>query len=74
MKKILIFGATSSIAEHTARNYAQQGAEFFLVARNKDRLETLAKDLEVRGAKKTDCLVMDACDFDKQNHRRIPQC
>jgi short-subunit dehydrogenase len=32
MKKILIIGATSAIAEATARIYAEEGNELFLVA------------------------------------------
>ena len=48
--KILIIGATSAIAKATARLYAEQGQELFLVARNEERLLALANDLKVRGA------------------------
>lgn len=50
MKKILIIGATSAIAEHCARLWAARGDALFLVARNQDRLGTIAMDLRVRGA------------------------
>lgn len=49
-KNIVIIGATSAIAHHTAREWAKQGAEFFLVARDPQRLERLKEDLLVMGA------------------------
>ena len=49
-KRILIVGATSSIAEHCARLWAAQGAvELVLVVRDAGRGERLAADLRVRG-------------------------
>ena len=53
MTRILIIGATSAIAEAVARQYAERGARLFLAARNGERLDTLAKDLDVRGAQVT---------------------
>jgi short-subunit dehydrogenase len=50
MLKVLIIGATSAIAEATARCYAQRGARLYLVARNAERLADIAADLRVRGA------------------------
>ncbi|WP_118182395.1 SDR family oxidoreductase [Paraburkholderia phosphatilytica] len=50
MKNILIVGATSAIAHACARQWAQQGARFFLVARNSERLQQIADDLAARGA------------------------
>ncbi len=50
MKKILIVGATSAIAEATARRYAREGASLYLLARNAERLDSLARDLRIRGA------------------------
>ena len=35
MKKVLVIGATSAIAEHCARIWAARGDAMFLVARNK---------------------------------------
>jgi short-subunit dehydrogenase len=50
VKKILVIGATSAIAEATARIWAQRGDELFLVARNQERLKVIAGDLKVRGS------------------------
>lgn len=63
MKKVLIIGATSAIAGACARLWAEQGAEFFLVARNPERLEQAAADLRVRGAAAVTCHCMDATDI-----------
>ena len=62
MQKILIIGATSAIAEASARLWAARGDSLFLVGRKADRLETIAADLRVRGATLVECLAMDACD------------
>jgi len=59
VKKILIIGATSSIAEHAARIWAKQGAEIFLTGRNQERLEIISNDLKVRGAKKVSFQTLD---------------
>lgn len=60
MLKVLLLGATSAIAEATARRYAAQGARLHLVARDSERLSTMARDLEVRGATS---VTTAACDF-----------
>lgn len=62
MKRILIIGATSAIAEATARLWAARGATLFLVGRNAERLEAVASDLRVRGAAAVTSFAMDACD------------
>lgn len=49
-QKILIIGATSAIAEATARRWATEGAQLHLLARNVERLELVARDLALRGA------------------------
>lgn len=50
-RRIAIVGATSSIAEHCARLWAERHAcEFVLVARDAGRAERIAADLRVRGA------------------------
>jgi decaprenylphospho-beta-D-erythro-pentofuranosid-2-ulose 2-reductase len=63
MQKILIIGATSAIAEATARLYAAKGAGFFLLARNGARLERLAADLKVRGASSVETALLDVNDI-----------
>lgn len=62
MQRILIIGATSAIAEATAREFAGRGARLFLVARDPGRLEAIAADLRVRGAT-VDGHVLDANDL-----------
>lgn len=59
MQRILIVGATSAIAEATARRYAARGAALFLVARDAGRLEAIAADLRVRGARSVEGFVLD---------------
>ena len=61
MQKILIIGATSAIAEATARRWAARGAALFLVGRKAERLELIAADLRVRGAASVACQAQDAC-------------
>lgn len=48
MRNILILGATSAIAEATARRFAAAGARFYLVGRNAEKLAAIARDLEIR--------------------------
>lgn len=51
VKKIVIIGATSSMAEHCARLWVAQGpVALTLVGRDRDRTESVAADLRVRGA------------------------
>ncbi len=50
LKNILIFGSTSTLASKTAEYYAKNGANFMLVARSSEKLETLKKHLLVLGA------------------------
>lgn len=47
-KTILILGATSSIAQATARHFACRESHFFLVGRNESKLQAIAADLEQR--------------------------
>jgi len=57
----LILGATSAIAQATARIYSGKRASFYLVARNSEKLAAVAADLRVRGAAK---VVTHTCDLD----------
>ena len=57
MSRILIIGATSAIAQAFARLCVPRGDEMFLVARDAAKLQVLAADLQVRGAKKIGMLV-----------------
>lgn len=49
MKKILIIGATSAMAEACARQWAARGDTLFLVARQTTALQAVAQDLGTRG-------------------------
>ena len=50
---ILIFGATSAIAEAVAARYATGGNRFFLIARNNEKLAALCERLSGAGAVET---------------------
>jgi decaprenylphospho-beta-D-erythro-pentofuranosid-2-ulose 2-reductase len=62
--KILVIGATSAIAEHCARIWAARGDALYLVARNEERLKTIAADLKVRGAANAHGYCLDLNDLD----------
>ncbi|WP_322050915.1 SDR family oxidoreductase [Paraburkholderia bannensis] len=51
MKNILIIGASSAIAAACAHRWALKGARLFLAGRQATRLDAVARDLRVRGAK-----------------------
>src|SRR5580700_5314732 len=65
MQRILIVGATSAIAEATARLFAARGDALFLAARNDSRLQAIAADLSVRGASLVESAVFDARAYDR---------
>lgn len=47
-QRIIIIGASSAIAEHCARLWAQQPVDFVLVGRDRERVDRVAADLRVR--------------------------
>jgi short-subunit dehydrogenase len=63
MRRILIVGATSSIAEATARLFAADGDRLCLAGRNGARLAAIADDLRVRGAAQAETVLLDATDL-----------
>ncbi len=67
MQRILIVGATSAIAEATARRFASRGDALLLAGRNSQRLQAIAQDLRVRGAK-----LAETFEFDARSLDRIP--
>ena len=60
--RVLVLGATSSIAIATMRRLAERKASFMLVARNSNKLTATAQDLLVRGAPQVDTWVLDLDD------------
>ena len=50
MRRVLVLGATSAIAQETARIFAARGDALHLIARNASRLAAVADDLRARGA------------------------
>ncbi len=65
MKRILIIGATSAIAESSARVFARRGDALFLVGRDTARLQAIADDLRVRGAKMALTFALDAAQTER---------
>ena len=66
-RRVLIVGATSAIAQETAKEFAADGDKLFLVARNADKLQVVANDLNVRGASSVGTMVLDVND----THRHV---
>jgi len=60
---IVILGATSAIAEASARRWAAEGARLVLLARDPGRLDAVATDLRVRGAR-VDTVTADLATLD----------
>ena len=76
MNYILILGASSGIAEATAREFARQGFGILLAGRNTDKLSVIQQDIEVRYEVPVSTYSFDAGDFkshqafwDKLPHR-----
>jgi short-subunit dehydrogenase len=61
--KVLVFGATSAIAQAACRIMAERGDDLLLAARDKAKLDAVAQDLRVRGKGKVETAVVDALDF-----------
>lgn len=63
--RVVIIGASSAIAYETAKCFAYDGADLFLVGRSSEKLATIAADLKVRGAKRVETYVLDLCELDR---------
>jgi len=57
--QVVIFGATSEVAQHVLRLHAEQSDQVLLVARHEDRLRTVADDAATRGAEIIDTICTD---------------
>jgi short-subunit dehydrogenase len=67
MSNIVIFGATSAIAEQAARVWAGRGDRLVLVGRNAEKLSAIAEDLKVRGATLAHALSLDLDQVDEHS-------
>ncbi len=63
MKKVLVLGATSAIAQSTVRLLAARGVSLYLVGRNAERLDAVAKDARTRGAARVETEALDLDDL-----------
>jgi decaprenylphospho-beta-D-erythro-pentofuranosid-2-ulose 2-reductase len=59
MKKVVVLGATSGIAQPLLRMMARDGRELLLVARSEERLDAVRSDLLARGAEQVVALEAD---------------
>jgi decaprenylphospho-beta-D-erythro-pentofuranosid-2-ulose 2-reductase len=62
LARVAVFGATSGIAQETVRILAARGAALFLVGRDAARLDAVAGDAKVRGARDVAVAVADLND------------
>lgn len=65
MKRILIIGATSAIAQATAREFCDLGTHFYLVGRNAEKLGIVRDDLILRGAENVAVDAMNPVQLDE---------
>jgi len=63
MSYVLIVGAKSDIAKATAREYAKNGYDIYLAARNVSELEAFADDIRVRSEKVVELVELDILDY-----------
>lgn len=63
MKRVLILGATSDIAKALAHEFAGQGYDLVLAARNSDRLVEVLSDIKIRHAVDVESVEFDALDY-----------
>ena len=63
MSYILIIGAKSDIAKATAREYANQGYNLYLAARNSHELTEFANDITVRTQRTVKTVELDVLDY-----------
>lgn len=69
MKNIIIIGATSAMATEVAKLYAIEKANFYLLARDTEKLTIMEQDLTVRGADSVHIAPFDANNFN--SHQQL---
>jgi decaprenylphospho-beta-D-erythro-pentofuranosid-2-ulose 2-reductase len=67
MRKTLIIGATSAIAQATEELLATAGDEMFLVARNRQRLEAIRDDLSLRHGASVHLRTLDVREMERHD-------
>ncbi|MQY31944.1 SDR family NAD(P)-dependent oxidoreductase [Nocardia aurantia] len=60
-KNIVVYGAGGAIGSAVARAFAYEGARVFLTGRNRDSIDTVAKEITAAGGA-AETAVVDACD------------
>lgn len=70
LKRVIIFGATSAIAEQTARQLVAQGASLYCIGRDEHKLTAMLDDLRVR-ASNHQCI--DGCVADLTDYTQHDQ-
>ncbi|MFC3282757.1 SDR family oxidoreductase [Litchfieldella rifensis] len=70
LKRVIIFGATSAIAEQSARRLVARGASVYCIGRNATKLDAMVCDLRVRAsdAQRIDGKVADLLDTADHGH------
>lgn len=63
MSYVLIIGAKSDIAKATAREYAQEGYDLYLAAREADELREFAQDVTLRTQRVVKIVELDILDY-----------
>ena len=69
MRKIVVAGATSAIAEATCRLFAENRDRLYLVGRREERLNNISDDLKVRGADKIYTQLLDLSESNE--HKKL---
>ena len=63
MSYVLIIGANSDIAQALARQYANNGFNLYLAARNSSQLDQFAAEIRLNTQKDVQCLEIDILDY-----------
>lgn len=69
MSYVLIIGAKSDIAKATAREYAKNGYDIYLAARNSSEVDEFANDVKVRTEQNIKVLELDILDY--KSHQKF---
>lgn len=71
LNRVLILGATSAIAEQTARQLVQDGASIYCIGRNKEKLDRVMSDLKVRAGVNQTIAGVSADLIDQSKHQDL---